>query len=239
MRIDCLMGTYGRYSFACEAIACFLQQTVLSQATLLVHNQHQVPLRFDHPRVRVVNEPSPAAPVRVIKQRMLELSAPEAELIHWWDDDDLYLPWHLEDGLKHLGESVAWKPKRSWVWMGDKKFALESNFFEGSWIFRADYIRAAPTHTHPQYIDHPVCMQTIEAGLLGTSDLGGRASYIYRWSHAGHVSAHGGSASLEQQCRNIEASRRNAQDVLASGRLNAADLTTLWDSYLKRTKDQV
>ena len=56
MQIDCLMGTYGRYSVACEALACFLQQTRLSEATLLIYNQHPIPLRFDHPRVRIVNE---------------------------------------------------------------------------------------------------------------------------------------------------------------------------------------
>jgi hypothetical protein len=37
---------------------------------------------------------------------MHELADPKAEFIHWWDDDDLYLPWHLEDCLKHIGDSV-------------------------------------------------------------------------------------------------------------------------------------
>jgi len=53
------MGTHGRYSVAREALACFLQQAATAEATLLIYNQHPLPLYFDHPRVRVVNEVSP------------------------------------------------------------------------------------------------------------------------------------------------------------------------------------
>ena len=59
MKVDCLMGTYGRYGLICEALACFLQQTRLGDATLLIQNQHPIPLRLDHPRVRIVNEKMP------------------------------------------------------------------------------------------------------------------------------------------------------------------------------------
>ena len=62
MKTDCLMGTYGRHSLACEALACFLQQSVLSQATLLIYNQHPIPLRSDHPRVLDLQTGSGAYP---------------------------------------------------------------------------------------------------------------------------------------------------------------------------------
>ena len=107
MKIDCLMGTYGRYSLVCEALACFLKQTALSQATMLIYNQHPVPLQFDHPRVRVVNEAPPPGSLRFIRDRMHQRADPSADLIHWWDDDDLYLPWHLLPGRLHLVEA-AW-----------------------------------------------------------------------------------------------------------------------------------
>jgi hypothetical protein len=94
MKIDCLMGTYGRYS-----LACFLQQSVPAQATL---------------------------------QRMHELADPAAELIHWWDDDDLYLRWHLEDCLRHVEEHVAWKPESCWLFERDVTFSRHVNAFEGS-----------------------------------------------------------------------------------------------------------
>src|ERR1017187_2483211 len=89
MKIDCVMGTYGRYSLACETLVCFLQQSALSQATLLIYNQHPVPLHFEHPRVRVINEIEPPQALRYLKQRMFELADPTADLIHGLEDDDL------------------------------------------------------------------------------------------------------------------------------------------------------
>lgn len=240
MKVECLMGTYGRYSLACEALACFLQQTQLAHATLLIYNQHPVPLRFDHPRVRIVNETPPAGSLRHIRRRIVELTDPSADLIHWWDDDDLYLPWHLEDCLTHIGDNVAWKPASCWMSLRNAEFSLEKNRFEGSWVFRADYIRAAPLDTHPDYPDLPVFRQTEDAGVLATTELGGRTSYIYRWANgAPHVSAgfYGGTEEVQQE--NLESWRQRSNDVRADGLLVPPDLTSRWIQYLKGIAAQV
>jgi hypothetical protein len=240
MKIDCVMGTYGRYSLACEALACFLQQSALSQATLLIYNQHPVPLHFDHPRVRVINEIEPPQALRYLKQRMFELADPTADFIHGWDDDDLYLPWHLEDCLEHIGDNVAWKPASSWMSEGNVKFSRSVNMFEGSWVFRADYLKAAPVDTHQTYIDHPVYVQTLDAGLLATTEFEGRTSYIYRWATGTeHLSAYGGAASPEAQRGNLLAWRSRSHDVRPDGEMIPADLTLRWRQYLDGTKDQV
>jgi hypothetical protein len=240
MKIDCLMGTCGRYSLACEALACFLQQTVTSQATLLIYNQHPIPLHFDHPRVRVVNEPPPPGSLRHIRKRMHDLADPSADLIHWWDDDDLYLPWHLADCLEYIGENVAWKPASSWMSEGDMRFTRHANVFEASWVFQADYLKAAPLHTHPTYTDHPVIIQTQEAGRLKTTELGGRTSYIYRWgTGAEHVSAYGAGAEEETQQNNIEWWRRRSTDARSNGRLVPAEMTFRWRQYLDGIRDLV
>ena len=233
MKIECLMGTYGRYGLACEALACFLQQTQISQATLLIYNQHPVPLHFDHPRVRIVNEVPPAGSLRHIRRRMHELADPSAELLHWWDDDDLYLPWHLDDCLAHIKDNIAWKPASCWTSLGNTEFSLAKNRFEGSWVLRADYVKGAPLDTHPDYMDLPVFRQTEDAKLLATTELGGCTSYIYRWANgAEHLSGrYGGNEDVQMQ--NIEAWRRNSDDVRPDGLLVPADLTLRWIQYLK------
>jgi hypothetical protein len=233
MKIDCLMGTYGRYSMACEALASFLQQTVMSQATLLVYNQHPVPLTCDHPRVRVINEDPPAGSLRFIRRRMLDLADSSADLIHFWDDDDLYLPWHLEGCLKHVGDHVAWKPKSSWIWDGSQdSFSRLSNRFEGSWVFRADFLQRAPIDTHPTYTDHPVYLQVEDAGSLGTHELGGATSYIYRWANgAQHLSGYGvGTEAVQLQY--VASWRSRSNDVRDDGQLIPADLRPHWRTYL-------
>ena len=237
MKIACVMGTYGRYSLACKSLACFLQQTALAQATLLIYNQHPVPLYFDHPRVRVVNETPPTGSLRYLKQRMYELAAASADLVHGWEDDDLYLPWHLEDCLRNIGDNVAWKPASSWMSMGNETYSLQKNYFEGTWVFRADYLAKAPIDTHPTYIDHPVYMQTLDAGRLATTDLGGRTSYIYRWATGTeHLSGYGGAGSEETQRVRLDWWRRRSKDVRADGQMVPADLTPRWRQYLAGTK---
>jgi len=239
MKLDCLMGTYGRYSLACEALACFLEQSALERATLLIYNQHPVPLHFDHPRVRVVNEPPPSGSLRHVRQRMHHLAEPSADLIHWWDDDDLYLPWHLEDCLRHIGEHAAWKPRSSWMLHPDKTYSLEANRFEGSWVFRAGPLKAAPLNTHSTYSDHPVVLQIEKAGLLAETELAGRASYIYRWATgAQHVSGYG-SGSEETLRESIERWRLRSRDVRVGGALVPADLAPRWRHYLAGIKHQV
>ena len=240
MKIDCLMGTYGRYALVCESLACFLQQTALADATLLIYNQHPAPLSFDHPRVRVVNETPPPQALRHIRRRMLELADPAADLIHFWDDDDLYLPWHVEDCLRHIGDAVAWKPARSWMSLGNEKFSLDANTFEGSWVFRAGYVRAAPLDTHPAYTDHPVYRQTLDAGALAATDLGGRTSYIYRWANGSeHLSQYGGAGDDATQRLNAALWRKGSRDLGAGGRLVAAELRPRWRQYLDGTRHLV
>jgi hypothetical protein len=240
MKIDCLMGTYARHALACEALACFLQQSELWNATLLVYNQHPVPLRVDHPKVRVVNEAPPPGSLRYIKKRMLEFADPAADLIHWWDDDDLYLPWHLKDCLDHIGTNVAWKPASSWVSLANVTYSREANTFEGSWVFRSDYLKAARLDTHLDYIEHPVFLQTLDAGKLATTDLEGRTSYIYRWATgAEHLSGYGGFASEEVQRHHVELWRERSNDVSADGKLVPADMTARWRQYLEGIKGQV
>jgi hypothetical protein len=237
MKIDCLMGTYGRNLVASEALACFLQQSMTSEATLLIYNQYPVPLSCTCPRVRVVNETPPVTALRFIRQRMLELADASADLIHWWDDDDLYLPWHLQDCLENIGDRPAWRAESSWVSHRNVKFSRHASRFEGSWVFRADYVRAAPVHTHPNYTDHPVFLQTQEANLLATTELEGLSSYIYRrqienmGGYVQHLSGYGGECSESVQCKRIELWRARSYDVPPSGRLEPADLTLRWQQY--------
>jgi hypothetical protein len=77
---------------------------------LLKYNQHPISLKFDHLKVWVVNESGRGSLLRHIRQRMLDPAIPAADLIHRWEADDLYLPWHLEDCLEQIkGQAPEFK----------------------------------------------------------------------------------------------------------------------------------
>ena len=124
--------------------------------------------------------------------------------------------------------------------MGERDFTLESNFFEGTWTFRADFLRAAPLETHPLYCDHPVYMQTLDAGLLATTDLGDFANYIYRWHFNGnqHVSAYP-FQNESDQTTNIEKYRAGSTDIRTSGVLIPADLNPKWRTFVTAIEGKV
>jgi hypothetical protein len=173
---------------------------------------------------------------------MLELSDPRADLIHFWDDDDLYLPWHVEDCLKHIGNHAAWRPASGWTSYRNTEFSphtRSSARVEGSWVFRAKYLKDAPIDTHPDYSDHPVYLQTAEAGL-DTSEGEARPSYIYRWdTGTAHLSAWTNNATDEAQAANIANWRSESADLRDDGVLVPADLTLRWRQYLEGIRYQV
>jgi hypothetical protein len=239
MKINCLMGTYGRYSLACESIAGFLGQNALDDANLLVLNQHPVPLFFDHPRVRVVNEQMENVGLRHIRKRMFDLAGP-AEYTHWWEDDDLYLPWHLEDCLKNIGTSTAWQPNRVWMWRETDEVEFWKSNMEGSWLIRSEAIVDAPMDTHPIYPDIPVNLQLKEAGLVAASDQGDLTSYIYRWGGTWkqHLSQHP-YETPEDVVGVVNRVRRVSDEVFNDGVLESADLKPRWRRFLGKIDGKV
>lgn len=239
VKINCLMGTYGRYDLVCESLACFLQQTALEEANLLIFNQHPVPLSFDHPRVRVVNERMENVGLRDIKKRMVELSDTSVEFTHWWDDDDLYLPWHLEDCLRNIGLHEAWKPIQSWWTPTGKRHELSENGFEPSWLLRTKAILDAPFDAYPLYPDHPVNMELWEGGKVAKTELGAFSSYIYRWGNGRrHISGHPLKAPSDQ-AEGVNRARSDERPTRNDGKLVAVDLWPQWNRFLRSIRSQV
>jgi hypothetical protein len=239
MKISCLMGTYGRHELLKESLTCFLQQTALEHATLLIFNQHPIPLSFEHPRVRIVNEQLSGVSLRQIKRRMVELRDPEAEFVHWWDDDDLFMPWHLEDCLAHINGHVCWRPQKSWQWFGDNRYVLRYNWFESTWLFRANVFETSPIDTHPTYLDDPVMAQMLEAGLVKMEDMGDFASYIHRWATgATHLSTytHKGLADAVDSVNRV---RGDAEGATTTGELHPVDLIPRWLHFLGGVRNLV
>ena len=240
MKIVCLMGTHGRYSLVCESLACFLAQSVGDEALLIIYNQHPRPLRFDHPRVQIVNDARPQPSLRAIRHAMHGLVPQSAEYIAWWDDDDLYLPWHLEMALHNIGDGVAWKPKRNWVSHANLYYAINQNTFEGSWVFRTDYVQKSSLETHTAYADHPIVRQTLDAGFLRTTDLAGRTSHLYRWNiGATHHSATTGTVGQNDQAAVVEAWRARNQDLVPDGVLVPRDMAGRLAQFMKAAEPLV
>lgn len=195
--VSCLMATHGRYREVCRAVVDFLQQDYPAKE-LLILNNHPKPLWVPEgvEGVRIINEPIHAT-LGDCRKRLLELA--QGEYVRTWDDDDCYLPWTLSQGVAHIGNAVAFKPRHSWFDCENGGVRLEDNVFEAAMITRTDFARE---HQYQATAgdEHQPLVQAIEAAGLKRRDFGQWASYVYRWGYGiHHISGTMGSGTVEDR----------------------------------------
>lgn len=230
MKVSCLTATYGRYRVLCEAVTCFIQQDYQDKE-LVILNNHPVPLVCDLPQVTVFNEPVYPS-LGDCRNRLLELAT--GEFVRTWDDDDLYMPWSISQGVENIGKAPAWKPKHSWGWqVAEDRIYLNGNKYEASWTTRTDvarrfgYIKLSGGNEH----------NSLENGL---KELGGivkgevKPSYCYRWG-SGLVRI---SGSLNKNDLSVETLRKRTErwkthnDDTGQGKpIEPVDLSHYWKRF--------
>src|SRR4051812_17647225 len=97
--------TYGRVEYLNEAIQMFLDQTYDGPKQLIVFNSFtKQRLAGSFPNVRIINAPERPPTLGDCRNQAIQLA--NQGLIVIWDDDDAYLPNHLENFANHYGEGV-------------------------------------------------------------------------------------------------------------------------------------
>jgi hypothetical protein len=164
---------------------------------------------------------------------MLDLADPHADLIHFWDDDDLHLPWHLEDCLQQIDASVAWKPASYWVSQENVRFSRTRTGSKAPGCFGPITCRS--------------CRFTLTrlhgSSRLPANDRGGAARHHRPW---GGDFVHLSLGKRRRACQRYRPGREHrgspapkyrgvasrSNDVRADGQLVPADLAPRWRGYL-------
>jgi glycosyltransferase involved in cell wall biosynthesis len=140
--VSCLCLTYGRPTLLEEAIESFLRQRWHGPKELLVVNDHpDQHLVFEHPEVIVFNL---AKRLRTLgEKRNFSVAVARYDNLLVWDDDDIYLPWRIEETMKTLPQNRFYKCPNAWcvrggVWLEEPEY----NLFHGGtaytrWLFEA------------------------------------------------------------------------------------------------------
>ena len=222
--VECLCPTYGRFSRLRESLACFLAQDYPNKQ-LIILNDADVPIDSEAPNVHVLNLRA-FANLGAKRQTLLEGAIPfcnhkmsyhrgktdvgfadewiEDDLPPYcahWDDDDLYLPWHLSSCVEALFAGVAQapspvacvQPHGAWYMPDGEVHGIHHNVFEGQMVFH----RQAALDLG----GYPAKHSGQAKELLGKFRAAGQfkqfepwpgPSYVYRWDHdLGHISAIG------------------------------------------------
>jgi len=198
MKVSCVCCTYGRFTFLKRAIACWLNQDY-EDTELIIFNTAEQPLTLDKSlhgrRIRLINQPRdtmnglPYSSLGMVRHDAAAYAIGDVYVC--WDDDDLYLPWHLSQGVANLrlcGRG-AWMPAQSYFSNdGGQTYRLSRNAFEASVLVRTDYLRRYGFDTTKSGAEHLSWRAAMVAdGHLSEDDeVTPFESYAYVWGEAGH-----------------------------------------------------
>ncbi len=241
--ITCLCPTYGRFSRLREALACFLAQDYPNKR-LLILNDGPLPIHVSERDggVDVINPRQEYANLGEKRQALLE--AAQTPLVAHWDDDDLYLPWHLSRSVEALlREGVGCvKSRGAWFMQGTLPGLTVRgpchNVFEGTMVFHRHaaldlggypFVHSGQAKALMRKFHEAGALYKIGDGEDGPSASSsgprGGVSYVYRWANGvGHISGIGNRDGAAEKFR------AQNHDFGHGQPLAPADLTPYWEA---------
>ena len=142
--VSCICPTYGRATLLGDALACFLAQTYTPRELIIIND---APIAFRHieaeapagTRIRIANAPDIYDSLGDKYRALVALAG--GDIIAHWEDDDLYMPWHLAHLVPRVRGDIdcvkaqfAWCLKR----LPDGRWGVEynTNPYEASMVYR-------------------------------------------------------------------------------------------------------
>jgi hypothetical protein len=195
MKIAALMPTYGRPRLVANALACFLAQDCPRDdcRLLVLDDANQIaPQLGDNWEVWSTVKKFPILPAKYcfLVDRANEWGANAYSV---WDDDDIYLPWHLSSHVRALSLAGWSHPEKVWsLYTGSLALESAAGRFHGALAVRrdfADHVGYWGNSTRCDF-DQQILGRLSHLSLPGHPDCDHPPSYVYRWgsTHADHCS---------------------------------------------------
>lgn len=203
-RISCCLVTYGRWTFVTRSIAMFLAQTFTDAELIIMHTDTEQPfvMGAPHLRVKIINNSLdyltglPYTNTGAIRRDCLTHA--NGDFYVCWDDDDVFLPWCLQqayDGITN-GNRIAWKPAQSFYRNGDGRIELARNVMEASCIIDMEILRSIGFNlsSGPEGLSWYVTLR--DRGYLNENETRICPAYCFDWVST-PLAAHKQSGDIE------------------------------------------
>ena len=207
--VSCICPTYKRPQQLRNALACFLAQDYPESRCelIILDDAGQFPeqigtnWRLISTRRRFENLPS--------KFNAL-LKECRGDIVAVWEDDDVFLPWHLRDVVHcYQGESAdIYLPRSVWTNYhhdsGELVIEEPAGRFHSSWRFTRRIVEAVGGYPESSRLDFDqelggLLRQSGEAESYGEHE---HPSYVYRWGSAAWNASQGGNDTAFQELWN-------------------------------------
>lgn len=226
-RVTICMPTFGRPELLEEAVEGFLRQTWPNKRLIIGNDYADQTLVFDHPLVAIVNR---AERFKTLgdKRNWLMVLAGENYIGHW-DDDDLYLPEHIERvmGQMHLYSAEAARQHHQWYDHKRPKFRVAFASYMHTVIAHRSVFREAGDYgALNMNEDSEILTRLLRKKLLsGPAQALHEPTFIQRCGGERSHMTDFGDACFEKM----------AEEVKAQGRSGVIELRPAWrDDYLTK-----
>lgn len=198
MKLACLCPTFRRPLCLANALACYLAQDYPAELRelIILDDAGQYDTQAG-PGWRLVAS-QPRFDSLPQKYNALAALAPDADAYVVWEDDDVFLPWHLSAHAAALAAADWSRPSRVRSTYGQNRRGTieESGLgrFHGGWAFRAAHFRRIGGYreTTALSFDQQHGQRLSDAGTVGDPCDHAPPSYVFRWGNPYyHGQAHG------------------------------------------------
>lgn len=194
-KISCICPTRGRFETLRESVSFFLLQDYPNKE-LIIFNNHPEPI-IPHPKlskhnIKVVNAGDyKGISMQKVYADCLKHISDDSEYISVWDDDDMYLPWHLSDNLDKLMKSDKSAIRPFFGYWQDVnnpskvEFTIISNTLEAGMIAKRNVIFFDENHNDPtsQEYTHPHNNWVSKTQKANEYLFNDDITAVYRWGY--------------------------------------------------------
>ena len=229
-KVICLCPTRGRFTLLRKSVSMFLLQDY-GDKELWILNNHKEPISSGDKlpsSIKIINT-GPVEDMAVLHNKILRQV--DSEFVCIWEDDDIYLPWHLSNIIKYFEEDVdATKPLVSIALTSEEGkvvAVINDNHYEAAHIVRTSHLRKFGfgrfSSEDAEWCWHWKWIRNISNMVRPSIE---DSSYVYVWGRG----AIDKLACYHTSGGNIEIFRENSDDSGGGNPLEPLEGTSLFDA---------
>lgn len=183
IKVTSIMATCGRHFYSERSVGMFLAQKHKNKHLVIIQNsEKEQKLDKEYENITLINKCG-FSNLGSIYNYALNFVPEDTKVMSLFDDDDMYLPNHMQEGINGLLRSgkKAYKPKFSFL-QSRYEISKTSNVLEPSWFVRYDIVkelkfREETGKHHFNWIDW--CIKNKEIYV----DPNGPSTFVYTWGN--------------------------------------------------------
>jgi glycosyltransferase involved in cell wall biosynthesis len=186
MKLGAICCTYLRPKELAQVIECFLRQDYPAELReLIVLDDAGQYANQAGNHWRLVSVPVRFRTLGEKRNASAALVSPDVDAYCVWDDDDIYLPWHISAAAAALKDADYTIPTVIYVDRRDRLERKQNQYlFHGAWAFRREAFERVGGYPFMQSGQDQGLLRRFKAAQLRRADPiqhDPRPSYVYRW----------------------------------------------------------